>query len=102
MRRHPAGAGATDASCAVALETTAGAMRAISARGRSKLNADPARKDWVHVLRYHHAVALFESGKSPEARNLFDRTFLDQDPVPDDSRIQPRRSIAARMSAAIW
>lgn len=35
-------------------------------------NPDPARKEWVHLLRYHHGVALFESGKPVEARQAFD------------------------------
>jgi TolA-binding protein len=34
---------------------------------------DPARKEWVHLLRYHHGVALAESGKCPEARREFDQ-----------------------------
>ncbi|MFO0803596.1 MAG: tetratricopeptide repeat protein [Gemmataceae bacterium] len=33
---------------------------------------DPARKEWAHLLRYHHGVALFESGKPVEARQAFD------------------------------
>lgn len=36
------------------------------------LSADPARKDWVASLRYHHAAALREAGKLDEARALFD------------------------------
>jgi len=33
---------------------------------------DAARKEWAHLLRYHHGVALFESGKPVEARQAFD------------------------------
>lgn len=33
---------------------------------------DPARKEWAHLIRYHHGVALFESGKPIEARQAFD------------------------------
>jgi TolA-binding protein len=51
----------------------AGLLQDARNRFEGQLNGDPARKDWVHLLRYHHAVALFESGKSPEARNLFDQ-----------------------------
>ena len=51
----------------------AGVMQDARTRFEGQLNGDAARKDWVHLLRYHHAVALFESGKSPEARNLFDQ-----------------------------
>ncbi len=36
---------------------------------------DPARKDWVQLLRYHHGVALFESGKPVEARQAFDQVI---------------------------
>ena len=34
---------------------------------------DPARKEWVHLLRYHHGVALFEAGKAGEARGILDQ-----------------------------
>ncbi len=34
---------------------------------------DPARSVWVPLLRYHHAVALRESGKLDDARVLFDQ-----------------------------
>lgn len=37
------------------------------------LNNDPARKEWVHLLRYHHGVALYEAGKLPEARQALDQ-----------------------------
>jgi tetratricopeptide (TPR) repeat protein len=38
-----------------------------------KIAADPQRAEWVHLLRYHHGVALFESGKPGEARAAFDQ-----------------------------
>src|SRR5262249_13171255 len=31
------------------------------------------KPDWVAFLRYHHGVALFESGKPAEARTAFDQ-----------------------------
>jgi TolA-binding protein len=34
---------------------------------------DPTRAGWVPLLQYHHAVALREAGKRPEARALFDQ-----------------------------
>ena len=34
---------------------------------------DPARKEWVHLLRYHHGVCLFEAGKPAEARQALDQ-----------------------------
>src|SRR5262249_813690 len=37
------------------------------------LKSDPARADWVALLRYHHGVALFEAGKSTDARTAFDQ-----------------------------
>jgi TolA-binding protein len=40
-----------------------------------KLAGDPQRADWVHLLRYHHGVALFESGKPAEARAAFDQVM---------------------------
>jgi TolA-binding protein len=33
---------------------------------------DPVRSAWVPLLRYHHAVALRETGKLDDARSLFD------------------------------
>ena len=36
---------------------------------------DPSRKEWVQLLRYHHGVALFESGKPVEARQAFDQVI---------------------------
>ena len=36
------------------------------------LAKDPERAGWVGLLRYHHGVALRESGKLPEARTVFD------------------------------
>src|SRR5262249_3640977 len=37
------------------------------------LTRDPARAGWAVLLQYHHAVALREAGKLPEARALFDQ-----------------------------
>ncbi len=42
-------------------------------RYESELAKDPRRADWVPLLEYHHAVAVFESGKPADARPLFDR-----------------------------
>lgn len=36
------------------------------------LSGDPARSSWIHLLRYHHGMALREAGKLPEARQVFD------------------------------
>jgi tetratricopeptide (TPR) repeat protein len=36
---------------------------------------DPARKEWVHLLRYHQGVCLFEAGKPVEARGVFDQVI---------------------------
>jgi TolA-binding protein len=43
---------------------------------------DPARKDWIHLMRYHHAAALFEGGKAPEARALFDQVTREATQLP--------------------
>jgi len=37
------------------------------------LNNDKARSGWAAPLRYHHGVALVETGKLAEARGLFDQ-----------------------------
>lgn len=44
-------------------------------RYEGQLSSDPARAEWVPLLRYHHGVALFESGKSSEARAAFDQAI---------------------------
>lgn len=36
------------------------------------LSQDKDRAEWAHLLKYHHGVALFESGKLPESKQLFD------------------------------
>src|SRR5207237_1038039 len=42
--------------------------------GQAKLEQakDPQRTEWVPLLRYHHAVAIVETGKPADARPLFD------------------------------
>lgn len=39
----------------------------------ANLAKDPARAGWVPLLQYHHAAALRDSGKLPEARALFEQ-----------------------------
>jgi len=41
----------------------------------AQLAADPSRADWVPLLRYHHGVALFETGKLPEAKAAFEQAI---------------------------
>jgi len=36
------------------------------------LSKDPERAEWAHLLKYHHAVAIFETLKPAEARKLFE------------------------------
>jgi tetratricopeptide (TPR) repeat protein len=42
------------------------------ARQRYEGQLTGERAEWVHLLRYHHGVALFESGKPADARTAFD------------------------------
>lgn len=63
-------------------QNAVGVMQDARNRFEGALNGDPARKDWVHLLRYHHAVALFESGKSPEARGIFDQVVREANQKP--------------------
>lgn len=42
-------------------------------RFESQLGKDPARADWIPLLRYHHGVALHEAGKIAEARTAFEQ-----------------------------
>ncbi|MCZ2341898.1 MAG: hypothetical protein LC104_08900, partial [Bacteroidales bacterium] len=39
------------------------------------LAKDPERIDWVHLLRFHHALALRGLSRGNEARPLFDRVY---------------------------
>lgn len=48
-------------------------MQEARQRFEGSLNGDPERKDWIPLLRYHHGVALFESGKPTDARQAFDQ-----------------------------
>ncbi|MBX3400377.1 MAG: tetratricopeptide repeat protein [Gemmataceae bacterium] len=36
------------------------------------LAQDKERAEWAHLLKFHHGVALFESAKLPEAKQIFD------------------------------
>ncbi len=40
-----------------------------------QLLGDPARAEWVPLLRYHHGVALLEANKKDEARRAFDQAI---------------------------
>ncbi|MDB5309996.1 MAG: TPR-domain containing protein [Gemmataceae bacterium] len=51
------------------------AMQDARQKFEGPLTADPQRKDWVHLLRYHHGVALFEAGKPTDARQAFDQVI---------------------------
>jgi len=42
------------------------------AQHEANLLKDPARKDWIPMLQYEHALALKDAGKRPEATALFD------------------------------
>jgi TolA-binding protein len=41
----------------------------------AQLSADPARVDWIPLLRYHHGVSLFEANKPTEARTAFEQAI---------------------------
>ena len=47
----------------------------------AELTKDPERSEWAHLLKYHHAVAVFESGKPADARTLFEQV-VQQAPKP--------------------
>ncbi len=44
-------------------------------RYEGQLNGDPTRVEWVALMRYHHGVALSETGKHNEARQIFDQAM---------------------------
>jgi TolA-binding protein len=43
------------------------------AKSEPALRNDPLRKDWVALLKYHHGLALLQSGKPLEARPIFEQ-----------------------------
>lgn len=47
------------------------------------LSGNPATKDLVATLRYHHAAALREAGKLAEARDLFDGVSREFEHLPE-------------------
>lgn len=60
-------------------------------RHEPELAKDPKRAEWVPLLKYHHAVAVFETGKPADARPLFDQ-------VADQAKGQPLGAEAALRS----
>ena len=53
----------------------------VRAQHEGQLTGDPARRDWVPLLQYHHGLAVKESGKLGEARQIFEhitRQFVDR------------------------
>lgn len=57
-------------------------MKEARDRYAEALKADPARKDWAHLLKYHHAVALMEAGKLNEALPVFDQVTAEAKELP--------------------
>lgn len=57
-------------------------------RYEPELTRDPQRAEWVPLLKYHHAVAVFEAGRPADARPLFDQ-------VADQAKGQPLGAEAA-------
>jgi cellulose synthase operon protein C len=49
----------------------------------ANLAKDPARANWVALLRYHHGVALKESGKLGDARAAFDLVVKQSPGTPE-------------------
>ena len=54
-------------------QAAADVLRQARDKFEGPLNGDPKRADWVPLLRYHHGVALYETGKFAEARGAFDQ-----------------------------
>ncbi len=53
----------------------------VRAQHEGQLAGDPARRDWIPLVQYHHGLAVKESGKLLEARQIFEhitRQFPDR------------------------
>lgn len=46
-------------------------------RFEQPLAGDPEKAEWVHLLRYHHGVAIAETGKPADAKPLFEQVVRD-------------------------
>lgn len=77
------------------------------AEARQKFEAalanDPERREWVNLLRYHHGVALAESGKPAEARQAFDQVVAAAGgkAIGAEAALRAGQSLAAEARAKI-
>ncbi|HVL12342.1 MAG TPA: tetratricopeptide repeat protein, partial [Gemmata sp.] len=77
-------------------QPAADAMKQAREKFEGQLNGDPARKDWVALLRYHHGVALFEANKTSEARAAFDQAMqaAGQTPIGAEAALKMTQCLA--------
>ena len=54
-------------------QAAADTLKQARERFEGQLGKDPARADWISLLRYHHGVALHEAGKIGDARTAFEQ-----------------------------
>src|SRR5262249_10677504 len=66
-------------------------------RQDAELLKDPPRAAWVPLLRFHHAAALQEAGRHPEARALYEALRKQEPghPLALESALQWGRSLYA-------
>lgn len=67
------------------------------------LSKDPERADWRHLLKYHHAVAVFETNKPADARKLFEEVAQQATgrPVAAEAALRSGQSRVAEGKAVV-
>lgn len=70
------------------------ALKEARDRHESALSSDPSRVEFAHLLRFHHALALLESGSPQEARPLFEMvaSALSQKPLGAEAVVMGERA----------
>ena len=84
-------------------QPAADAMKLARDRFENQLLNDPARKDWVPLLRYHHGVALFEANKANEARLAFEQAVQagGQKPIAAEAALKMTQCAAEEVKKRI-
>ncbi len=72
-------------------------------RYEGPLAGDPEKSEWVHLLRYHHGVAILETGKPHDARPLFEQVVKEATgkPIAAEAALRSGQCAIAEGKAAV-